>query len=67
LDLQEAMEHLKPEEKKTLILAYIDGYSQRTIAQELDISQMSVSRMQRRALSKLREYFKVKEPAGKDH
>ncbi|MEV2828521.1 sigma-70 family RNA polymerase sigma factor [Paenibacillus larvae] len=67
LDLQEAMEHLKPEEKKALILAYIDGYSQRTIAQELDISQMSVSRMQRRALSKLREYFKVKEPAGKDH
>jgi RNA polymerase sigma-B factor len=40
-----------------LELAYVHGHSQRSIAEELNVSQMSVSRIQRRALDKLRAYF----------
>jgi RNA polymerase sigma-B factor len=58
LALQEALVHLKPEEQKVLQLAYVEGQSQRTIAQELNVSQMSVSRIQKRALDKLKAYFK---------
>ena len=35
-------------------MAYSDGQSQRAIAQTLGISQMSVSRIQKRALEKLK-------------
>ncbi|WP_159888581.1 sigma-70 family RNA polymerase sigma factor [Paenibacillus puerhi] len=57
LALQDALVHLKPEEQKVLELAYVEGQSQRTIAQELGVSQMSVSRIQKRALDKLKAYF----------
>lgn len=57
LMLQEALDLLAPDEKKVLYLAYVNGQSQRTIADELNISQMSVSRMQRRALDRLRAFF----------
>lgn len=57
LDLQEAMGILGDIEKRVLHLVYNEGHSQRTIADELDISQMSVSRIQRKAISKLREYL----------
>ncbi|SDE07759.1 RNA polymerase sigma-B factor [Paenibacillus sp. UNCCL117] len=62
LALQEALVHLKPEEQKVLELAYVEGQSQRTIAQALGVSQMSVSRIQKRALDKLKAYFQ--EPNG---
>ncbi|GIP40028.1 RNA polymerase sigma-B factor [Paenibacillus sp. J31TS4] len=55
LDLQEAFVHLKEEEKKVLMLAYQEGQSQRNIAQVLGISQMSVSRIQKRAIEKLKK------------
>lgn len=61
LILQEALELISPDEKKVLYLAYIVGQSQRVIADELNISQMSVSRMQRRALERLRAYFSERE------
>ncbi|NHN29737.1 sigma-70 family RNA polymerase sigma factor [Paenibacillus agricola] len=54
LDIEEAMAQLKPEEQQVLQLAYVDGQSQRMIAQELNVSQMSVSRIQKRALDKLK-------------
>ncbi|MEK8130922.1 sigma-70 family RNA polymerase sigma factor [Paenibacillus filicis] len=57
LALQDALVHLKPEEQKVLQLAYEEGQSQRTIAQALGVSQMSVSRIQKRALDKLKDYF----------
>lgn len=57
LALQEALVRLKPEEQKVLQLAYVEGQSQRTIATQLGVSQMSVSRIQKRALDKLRNYF----------
>ncbi|MFB0843332.1 sigma-70 family RNA polymerase sigma factor [Paenibacillus oleatilyticus] len=57
LALQEALVHLKPEEQQVLHLAYVEGQSQRTIASQLGVSQMSVSRIQKRALDKLKNYF----------
>ncbi len=57
LDLQQAMEQLKPEEQKVLTLAFNEGYSQRNIADQLGISQMSVSRIQSRAIAKLKEHL----------
>ena len=59
--LEEAMGHLKPEEQQVLQLAYAEGQSQRTIAQQLGVSQMSVSRIQKRALDKLKSYFQEAE------
>ncbi|WP_040952122.1 sigma-70 family RNA polymerase sigma factor [Gorillibacterium massiliense] len=55
MDLQQAFVYLKDEEKKVLDMAYSGGHSQRAIAQALGISQMSVSRIQKRALEKLKE------------
>jgi len=57
LTLQDALVHLKPEEQKVLHLAYTEGQSQRRIAEQLGVSQMSVSRIQKRALDKLKAYF----------
>lgn len=55
MDLQKALNQLKDQEQKVLLLAFQDGESQRSIAQKLGISQMSVSRIQKRATEKLRE------------
>ncbi|OMF23446.1 RNA polymerase subunit sigma-70 [Paenibacillus sp. FSL H8-0548] len=54
LDLEEALDQLKTEEKTVLVLAYHNGKSQRDIAEELGVSQMSVSRIQKRAMEKLK-------------
>jgi RNA polymerase sigma-B factor len=54
LDLQEAMEHLKPEERQVLQMVFESGLSQRSIADELGVSQMSISRIQKRAINKLK-------------
>jgi RNA polymerase sigma-B factor len=54
-DLEEAMVHLKKDERIIIFLAYNEGQSQRQIAEQLGISQMSVSRIQKRAIGKLKE------------
>lgn len=54
LDLEEALDQLKEEEKTVLVLAYHNGQSQRDIADQLGVSQMSVSRIQKRAIEKLK-------------
>ncbi len=54
LDLEEALDQLKEEEKTVLLLAYHNGRSQRDIADQLGVSQMSVSRIQKRAIEKLK-------------
>jgi RNA polymerase sigma-B factor len=54
-DLDEAMVKLKKDERIIIFLAYNEGQSQRQIAEQLGISQMSVSRIQKRAISKLKE------------
>lgn len=55
LDLQEAIGQLKEEERMVLQLVYAEGKSQRTIAEQLGVSQMSVSRIQKRAIDKLKK------------
>ncbi|MBP1964739.1 sigma-70 family RNA polymerase sigma factor [Paenibacillus aceris] len=54
MDLEEAMTCLKEEERKVIHLIYQEGKSQRQIAEQLGISQMSVSRIQKRAIVKLK-------------
>lgn len=53
-DLDEAMVQLKKDERIVIFLAYNEGQSQRQIAEQLGISQMSVSRIQKRAITKLK-------------
>jgi RNA polymerase sigma-B factor len=55
LDLQEAMDQLKPEERKVLLMVFESGLSQRSIADELGVSQMSISRIQKRAIDRLKQ------------
>jgi RNA polymerase sigma-B factor len=55
MDLQQALSQLKVQEQKVLLLAFQDGQSQRAIAQTLGVSQMSVSRIQKRATEKLKQ------------
>ena len=54
MDLEEAMTCLKEEERTVIGLIYHEGQSQRHIADQLGISQMSVSRIQKRAIDKLK-------------
>lgn len=54
MDLEEAMTCLKEEERTVIHLIYQEGRSQRHIADQLGISQMSVSRIQKRAIVKLK-------------
>lgn len=61
LDLREAIGRLKVQEQTVLSLVYDKGRSQREIADELGISQMSVSRIQRRAIEQLKGLL------GEDH
>ncbi len=61
LDLQEAMEQLKPEERQVLQMVFESGLSQRSIADELGVSQMSISRIQKRAIDKLKQLIEEAE------
>ncbi|MEX2461127.1 MAG: sigma-70 family RNA polymerase sigma factor [Paenibacillaceae bacterium] len=54
-DLDEAMVRLEKDERIIIFLVYNEGQSQRQIAVQLGISQMSVSRIQKRAIGKLKE------------
>jgi RNA polymerase sigma-B factor len=54
MDLAEAMDCLKEEERTVIGMIYQEGQSQRHIADQLGISQMSVSRIQKRAMTKLK-------------
>lgn len=54
MDLREAFGGLKEQEQAVLELLYSIGLPQRDAAERLGISQMSVSRIQRRAIEKLK-------------
>ncbi|MGN1015343.1 MAG: sigma-70 family RNA polymerase sigma factor [Butyricicoccus sp.] len=57
LALREAMEKLEPREKKLLLLRYYRGYTQQQCASALGVSQVQISRLERRILSKLRSWM----------
>jgi RNA polymerase sigma-B factor len=54
-DLRTAIETLGPREREVIALRFFDEMSQAKIARHLNISQMHVSRLQQRALKRLRE------------
>ena len=56
--LKAAVEELGTRERLVVTLKFYDGLSQSDIAKRLNCSQMQVSRIQRRALAKLREAMK---------
>lgn len=57
IDLEAAMAALPVAEGEVLRLVYVDGLTQREAAGRLGVSQMQVSRLQRRALGRLRARF----------
>lgn len=54
-DLRSAMETLHPREREVISLRFFEEMSQAKIAKKLNISQMHVSRLQQRALRRLRD------------
>lgn len=57
LALREAMEKLQPREKKLLLLRYFRAQTQQQCALELGVSQVQISRLEKRILDKLRAWM----------
>lgn len=57
--LEKAFSVLTNRERQIIQLTYFENYSQKETGEQLGISQMHVSRLQRRALQKLRESIRV--------
>ena len=55
LALRQALEQLAPKERRVILLRYFHGLTQQRIADLLGVSQVHVSRMEKRALGHLRE------------
>lgn len=55
--LREAIRHLPQKEQMTILLRYFKGLTQEQTARVLRVSQVQVSRLERRALDRLRENF----------
>jgi RNA polymerase sigma-B factor len=59
LGLRQALHHLSAQLQEIVQLRYFAELSQRAVARRLGLSQMQVSRMERRALEQLRTHFVV--------
>ena len=59
--LEDAIGRLNSRERKIIILRFFKGWSQTDVARELNISQMHVSRLQHKALARLREMVESEE------
>ena len=57
--LREAIDHLPEKERMTILLRYFKGLTQERTARVLGVSQVQVSRLERRALARLRESFEA--------
>ena len=55
--LQEAIDRLPPKERMTILLRYFRGFTQEQTARVLGVSQVQISRLERRGLHRLREIF----------
>ncbi|MDL2235883.1 sigma-70 family RNA polymerase sigma factor [Christensenellaceae bacterium OttesenSCG-928-L17] len=53
--LRRCLAQLNDEEREVLLQRYVQRKSQRTIAEEMNVSQMYISRLERKVLDKLRE------------
>jgi RNA polymerase sigma-B factor len=56
-DVKEALLHLDNRERMIIYLRYFQDLSQTEVARRMHISQMHVSRLQHKALRKLRDYL----------
>lgn len=57
IDLQNSMEVLTPEEQNIIKYRYFDDYTQSEVAKKLGLTQVSVSRYEKRSLNKMKDYF----------
>ncbi|WP_332698023.1 RNA polymerase sigma factor SigB [Halalkalibacter lacteus] len=57
--IEKAFKVLEERERQILVYTYYKNYSQKETGEKLGMSQMHVSRLQRRALEKLRESIKI--------
>ena len=57
LSLQAAMQHLGERERYIIQLRFFEGKTQIEVAQEIDISQAQVSRLEKHALKVMRQYL----------
>ena len=55
--LREAVEALPEHEKMTILLRFFKGLTQQQAARILQVSQVQVSRLERRGLKRLREWM----------
>jgi len=61
--LREALRSLPPRERRIIELRFFENLSQMEVAKRLDISQMHVSRLQHRALARLRDWVRKQDSA----
>lgn len=61
LSLQEAMRQLDARAQQVLLLRYFRGQTQQICARQLGISQVQVSRLERKAIAKLRQILEEEE------
>lgn len=59
-DLRQAIDSLEPREKAIIYFRFFKDLSQSQVATRLNISQMHVSRLQRKAMKRLRELLEVR-------
>lgn len=57
--LREAIDQLPEKERMTILLRYFKGLTQEQTARVLGVSQVQISRLERRGLARLRESFEV--------
>ena len=60
--LERACDRLPQREREIVRLRFVEGLSQAQVARRLSLSQMHISRLQKRALTTLREAIEPKEP-----
>ena len=60
-DLRQAIDSLEPREKAIIYYRFFKDLSQTQVAERLNISQMHVSRLQHKALKRLRELLEVRD------
>lgn len=58
--LNDLMKHLEKEEKQLVQMRYFENKTQREIGEKMGISQVQVSRMEKKILLKMRGFFKEK-------
>ena len=57
LSLEEAMSHLNERERHIIRLRFFQGRTQMEVAEEIQISQAQVSRLEQNALKTMRQYL----------